>query len=200
MRHNSILKKMIIGITVPAAAVFILSGILISSTVKRTVTELAMERLEADSKAVSNEVSEFFTQFMSGASQAASNYQFESFMKGIVNNDRMNASANYGIIKTSLDKMAAVDTQNIQASWIGDFKTSQITQSDKYNSPEGWDITGRPWYQVKNTKAALVTEPYVDASTGQMIVTAAAPILDSVTQEAIGAIGYDIALDRKSVV
>lgn len=196
MRRNSILKKMIIGITVPVAAVFIFSGILISSTVKKTVTELAMERLDADSKAVSNEVSEFFTQFLSGASQAASNYQFESFIKGIKGNDRMNISANYGLIKTSLDKMAGIDTQNIQAAWIGDFKTSQITQSDNYNSPEGWDITGRPWYKVKETKAPLVTEPYVDASTGQLIVTAAAPLFDTYTQEVIGAIGYDIALSQ----
>lgn len=194
MKRSSILKKMILGITVPAAAVFILSGVLISSTVKSTVTELSMERLEADSEAISNQVSEFFIQYMSGASQAASNYQFESFIKGIRGTERMNQADGYEQVKLSLDKMAAVDTQNILASWIGDFKSSQITQSDGYNAPEGWDITGRPWYRVKETRAPLVTEPYTDASTGQLIVTAAAPIFDSYTNEPIGAVGYDITL------
>ena len=196
MKRNSILKKMISGITIPVAAVFILSGFLISTTVKGAVSGLASQKLEADSTAISNQVSEFFTQFISGASQSASNYQLESFIKGIKGNDRMNATANYSLIKITLDKMAAVDTQNILAAWVGDFKTSQITQSDNYNSPAGWDITGRPWYQVKNTRAPLITEPYVDASTGQLIVTAAAPIFDSATQEVIGATGYDITLSQ----
>lgn len=196
MKCNSILKKMIFGITVPVAAVFILSGFLISTTVKGAVSGLASQKLEADSTAISNQVSEFFTQFMSGASQSASNYQLESFIKSIKGNDRMNATANYSLIKITLDKMSAVDTQNILAAWVGDFKTSQITQSDSYNSPEGWDITGRPWYQVKTTRAPLITEPYADASTGQLIVTASAPIFDSVTQEVIGATGYDITLSQ----
>lgn len=196
MRRSSILQKMIAGITVPVAVVFIFSGVLISSAVKDTVSGLAIQKLEADSTAISNQVSEFFTQYMSGSSQAASNYQMESFIKGIKGNERMNASANYSLIKITLDKMAAVDTQNILAAWIGDFKTSQITQSDNYNSPDGWDITGRPWYQVKNTRAALITEPYEDASTGQLIVTAAAPVFDSTTQDVIGAVGYDITLSQ----
>lgn len=67
MRRNSILKKMIVGISVPVAAVLVFSGIIISSTVKNNAEELAMERLEAESAAVSNQVSEFFIQFMSGA-------------------------------------------------------------------------------------------------------------------------------------
>lgn len=200
MKRSSILKKMIIGITVPVAVVFICSGVLISSMVKRNSASMAMEKLEADSTAVSNQVSEFFTQFMSGASQGASNHQFESFIKTIPGRQRMNLLEEYNDIKISLDKMASVDSQNILASWIGDFTSSQITQSDGYNSPEGWDITGRPWYQVKSTKKALVTEPYVDASTGQLIVTAAAPILDTKTGEPIGALGYDIALSQLTTI
>lgn len=169
---------------------------MISSTVKRNAEELAMERLEAESAAVSNQVSEFFNQFMSGASQGASNYQVEAFMKGIEGKSRMNQSEGYREIKITLDKMAAVDSENILAAWIGDFQTSQITQSDGYNSPDGWDITGRPWYRVKSTGGSLVTEPYVDASTGQLIVTAAAPVFDSGTGEIIGACGFDIALTQ----
>lgn len=196
MRRNSILKKMIVGISVPVAAVLVFSGIMISSTVKNNAEELAMERLEAESAAVSNQVSEFFIQFMSGASQGASNYQVEDFMKGIEGNDRMNRTEGYDQVKITLDKMAAVDPENILASWIGDFRTSQITQSDGYNAPEGWDITGRPWYRVRSTGKPLVTEPYIDASTEQLIVTAAAPVFDSVTGEAMGAVGYDIALTQ----
>lgn len=60
----------------------------------------------------------------------------------------------------------------------------------------GWDIAGRPWYQVKNTKKPVLTQPYVDASTGNLIVSAAAPVFDTSTGEAIGAFSYDIELNQ----
>lgn len=196
MKRHSILQKMILGIALPAAAVFTLSGVLISFTVKKTVSEMAAETLSADSSAISGQVSEFFTRFMSGISQSASNFQLESFIKSLKANERMNHSPNYSLIKISLDKMAAVDTKNIRAAWIADFKTSQVTSSDFSNSPENWDITAQPWYQVKTTKAAMVTEPYIDTTSKQPVVTVAAPIFDSGTHEVIGAVGYDILLSQ----
>lgn len=196
MKRHSILQKMILGIALPAAAVFTLSGVLISSTVKKTVTEMTLDTLDANSAAVSGQVSEFFTRIISGLSQSASNYQFETFLKSLKANERMNHSPNYSLIKITLDKMVAADSQNIQASWIADFSTSQLTSSDFSSSPDDWDITERPWYQVKNTRAPMVTEPYIDTSTKQLVVTVVAPIFDTGTNEVIGAVGNDLNLSQ----
>lgn len=196
MRRTSILKKMLIGISIPVILVFVISGVLISYMVKQTVTGQAREKLESDSRAASNQASDFFTQYLSGAEQAASGYQAEEFIKSVSGTTRLNKAPGFTEMKISLDKMAAVDTENILAVWVGDFDTSQITQSDGFNSELGWDITSRPWYRVKTTRGPVLTEPYVDASTGQLIVTAAAPITDHVTNEIIGAIGYDIELSQ----
>lgn len=196
MKRISILQKMLIGICIPVTLVFLLSGFLISNMVERTVNRQALEKLEADSLAASNQASDFFTKYLSGAQQAASSYQAEAFIKSVSGRTRLNQAPGYEEMKISLDKMAAADTDNILASWIGDFDTSQITQSDSFNSDEGWDITSRPWYRVKSTGQPVLTEPYIDASTGQMIVTAAAPIYDHSNQEIIGAMGYDIQLSQ----
>lgn len=196
MKRHSILQKMILGIVIPAAVVFALSGVFISSTVKKTVSAMTLDTLDANSAAVSGQVSEFFTRFTSGLSQSASDFQLESFLKSLKADERMNRSPNYSLVKITLDKMAAMDTQNIQAAWIADFKTSQLTSSDFTNSPEDWDITKRPWYQVKTTRAPVITEPYIDTSTKQLVVTAAAPIFDTGTNEVIGAVGYDLILSQ----
>lgn len=200
MKRISILQKLLLGISIPVTLVFLLSGILISTMVERTVNGQALEKLEADSLAASNQASDFFTQYLSGAQQAASSYQMEAFIQSVSGKTRLNHASGYDEVKISLDKMAAADTANILASWVGDFDTSQITQSDGFNSPDGWDITSRPWYRVKTTGHPVLTEPYIDASTGQMIVTAAAPIYDHRTQEIIGAIGYDIKLSQLTTI
>lgn len=196
-KRRSILGKMLVGISVPVMLVMGCAGVLILSNVSKTVSELSEERLISDSKAAANQVSDFFTKYMSGAEQAAANLQFEEFLED--NGDitvRLNQAEGYSEVKMSLDKMAAADTETIQAVWIGDFDTSQITQSDDFNSMPGWDITSRPWYAVKNTEKPLLTEPYTDASTGNLIVTAAAPVICNETGKVIGAIGYDISLTK----
>ncbi|MCD7999592.1 MAG: methyl-accepting chemotaxis protein [Clostridiales bacterium] len=196
-KNRSILGKMIVGISVPVLLVMGGAGALILSNVNKTVSDLSEERLISDSKAAAYQVSDFFTKYMSGAEQAAANLQFEEFLED--NSDitvRLNQAEGYDEIKISLDKMAAADMENIQAAWVGDFDTSQITQSDNFNSAPGWDITSRPWYAVKSTGKPVLTEPYIDASTGNLIVTAAAPVFCNEIGEVIGAIGYDISLTQ----
>lgn len=196
-KNRSILGKMLVGISVPVMLVMGCAGVLILSNVNKTVSNLSEERLISDSKAAAYQVSDFFTKYMSGAEQAAANLQFEEFLED--NSDitvRLNQAEGYDEVKMSLDKMAAADTENIQAAWVGDFDTSQITQSDNFNSAPGWDITSRPWYAVKSTEKPVLTEPYVDASTGNLIVTAAAPVFCNEIGEVIGAIGYDISLTQ----
>lgn len=200
MGKRSILLKMLIGITVPVLIVFIAAGFIISSVVGNTITQMTSEKLAADSAVLASQVNDFFSVYLKGAGQAASNYQVESILKDTSGSTRLNQSSQYAYMKITLDKMASTDTSNILATWIGDFDTSQITQSDGYQSEPGWDITGRPWYQVKNTRSPVLTEPYVDASTGQLIVSAAAPVFDHLTNEVIGASGYDIKLSQLTAI
>lgn len=197
-RRKSILGKMLVGISVPVILVMVCAGVLILSKVNKTVSALSEDKLTSDSKAAAYQVSEFFTEFLSGIHHAATSTQFESYLKRSTPeaDTRLNLVAGYTDIKETLIKMASADTENIQASWIADFDTSQITQSDNFTSAPGWDITSRPWYIVKETRMPVLTEPYNDVSTGNLIVTAAAPVFDRKTQEAIGAIGYDISLEH----
>lgn len=195
-KRSSIFKKMLISISIPVILVLVCAGALISFRVRTTVIGLTKEELAADSRASANEVSEFFTKYLSGAVQAAASQQMEAYIKSVSGGQRLNTVSGYRDAKISLDKMAAADSENIMAAWISDFDTSQTTQSDGFTTEPGWDVTSRPWYKVKETKAPLLTEPYVDASTGNVIVTAAAPVTDNNTGEVIGAVGYDIALTQ----
>ncbi|CAJ0822757.1 hypothetical protein LMG19087_04974 [Ralstonia wenshanensis] len=71
-------------------------------------------------------------------------------------------------------------------------------KSYKFSNPEGipptYDPTARPWYkQAVEAGKPVVTPPYVSASTGQLVVTFAVPILEGGTLK--GVIGGDVAMD-----
>ena len=104
-----------------------------------------------------------------------------------------------GYVEKYLVDAAGADSENVMAVWIADLDASVITQSDGYTSPDGWDITGRAWYSCIETGKTVLTEPYIDSSTGEIILSAATPIYDE-GGNVLGAAGMDISLDHVTEV
>lgn len=195
MKRIGIRTKMLLGILLPVVLVLALAAGLIISSVSNVVQQLNTTKLASDSLAISNEVNSFLSGYLIAINQVTTNGQMEQIIKTTSPGTPLPQSPLYPEVKRALDKSTATDSHNILATWVGDFDSSQVTQSDGFTSAPGWDITARPWYNVKTTKLPMMTEPYVDVSTGKLIVSAAAPVFDSTTQEVIGACGFDIQLD-----
>ncbi len=68
----------------------------------------------------------------------------------------------------------------------------RITNDPSWNPP-GWDARQRPWYhQAMNADHAVLTEPYADFATGDILISAVARISDNGRNE--GAFGGDLSL------
>lgn len=60
----------------------------------------------------------------------------------------------------------------------------------------GYDPRHRPWYwQCEQAKTMIVTAPYIDATTDELVITVTAPILDENTGEVLAVVGYDVSID-----
>ena len=73
-------------------------------------------------------------------------------------------------------------------------KDSRFIQSNKEAEvPEGYDPVARGWYQqAAEIGGAIVTDPYMDAVTGQMCTTIAVPVY--IDDELAGVVGLDVTL------
>ncbi|WP_419902908.1 methyl-accepting chemotaxis protein [Kiloniella sp.] len=59
--------------------------------------------------------------------------------------------------------------------------------------PDGYDPRARPWYKgAIGAGSSTLTEPYEDASTGNLIVTMASPVMDG--SKVLGVVGGDIEI------
>ncbi len=85
--------------------------------------------------------------------------------------------------------------KNVAVLYIG-AETKQFKTTPKLELPEGFDPTGRPWYQTakQTPEKTMWTEPYEDASSGEYVVTVTKPVLDPVTDEVLGVVGLDLNL------
>lgn len=153
-----------------------------------------------ESNAAANQLTGFLEQYTKSVEQLAGNPEIQDMMLGAKSFDDFWQSPEMDTVMENLVNIAKTDTENVMAVWISDLDASTLAQSDGFKSGEDWDITGRGWYGCITEKKTLLTEPYIDSSTGKMILSAAAPVYDSSTGSILGAVGMDISLDHMTEV
>ncbi len=164
-----------------------------------SITSKKAELIE-ESNAASNQLTGFLGQYTKNAEQLAANPEIKSAMKETKAGDEFIKAKKMDTVMENLINISKTDTENVMAVWVSDLDASALVQSDGFISEEGWDITGRGWYGCIETKEPILTEPYVDSSTGKMILSAAAPVFDDATGEVLGAVGMDISLDHMTTI
>lgn len=177
----------LVFLVVAAVAIFMVAWTIMSSK----KNELTLE-----SKAASNQLTAFIDQYTRGVEQLAVNPDIKHIMNEVKPGDDILQADKMDAVMDYLVNIANTDTENVMAVWLSDLDSSTLAQSDGYVSGEGWDITGRGWYGCITEKRTVLTEPYIDSSTGKMILSAAAPVYDDTTGAILGAVGMDISLDH----
>ncbi|MDR0925347.1 MAG: methyl-accepting chemotaxis protein [Hungatella sp.] len=195
-RKKHIFTKLLFGISIPVVFIFILSGVFISGQAGKSMQAQSVQTLDSASLAAANQVNSFLTFYLAEVKSGAANSQAEAFLTNAAGKVRLPDCEGYPEIKKTLDNIQATDKENIIAAWIADLDVSQVTQSDNFTSEDGWDISTRPWYRSMELDQPILTEPYVDVSTGQTIVSAVCGVYDSKTGEPLGAMGVDIKLSQ----
>lgn len=164
-----------------------------------SITSKETELIE-ESNAAANQLTGFLEQYTKSVEQLAVNPEIKYVMMETKAGDDIQQTKKMDTVMKNLINIANTDSENVMAVWISDLDASVLTQSDGFTSEEGWDITGRGWYSCIQEKKTVLTEPYIDSSTGKMILSAAAPVYDDATGEVLGAVGMDISLDHMTKI
>ncbi|WP_347901667.1 methyl-accepting chemotaxis protein [Pseudomonas purpurea] len=83
-------------------------------------------------------------------------------------------------------------TSTFMASYLGDARGSFTIRPDA-KMPDGFDPRVRPWYKgAENNASATLTEPYIDAATGQTIISIATA--SKKAGQSVGVVGGDLSL------
>jgi methyl-accepting chemotaxis protein len=83
-------------------------------------------------------------------------------------------------------------TSTFMASYLGDATGHFIIRPDA-KMPDGFDPRVRPWYNgAENNSAATLTEPYIDAATGQTVISIATA--SKKNGQSLGVVGGDLSL------
>ena len=83
-------------------------------------------------------------------------------------------------------------SRTFMAVYFGDSQGGFTIRPDS-KMPDGYDPRTRPWYKdALNTSTSSLTKPYIDAATGQMVISIGAPVRKA--GQTLGVVGADLTL------
>lgn len=198
-KKQKIADEILVQIGGSVIFVFLLTAVIAIFMVGWLSISAKRTELTQESNAASNQLTGFLEQYTRSVEQLAVNPEIKQVLRETKAGDELSKAEKMDTVMQNLVQIANTDTENVMAAWVSDLDTSSLMQSDGFISGKDWDITGRGWYGCVENKETVLTEPYVDSSTGKMILSAAAPVIDD-DGTALGAVGMDIALDHMTKI
>ena len=187
--------KMLGGILLPNLIVFILTGMFITNSVGNSTQNLIVEQLSADAIAVSNEANEFFSQHIAKVETIAADCNIEQLLLQTPPNTALVDAPLFPSVQQTITKQQQIDSDTVLSVFIADVDSAQFMMSDGYITGPNYDIASRPWYEAVTSNKTFITLPYIDINTGKTVVTIAAPITETNTDNVIGVSAIDMSLD-----
>lgn len=197
--RKQISRELALRILSTVIVIFVIFSIIMTYIIGRLSLRSQQNDLEQQSKSASYQLETFFNTYTTITGQMSVNSDLEHIMKVTKAGDKITSSPYYSDMYHQLQETQATD-KNILAAWIGDIDANVLTQSDGYTSDDTFDITQRQWYEVTKTGESMLTDVYTDASTGDLILSAASPMYDDETGNVLGVAGLDISLDHISTL
>lgn len=176
-------------------AIFLVIAVVSIFMVRATVMKAKETELTLESKAASYQLGDYFDQYKRMTEQLAVNPQIRQVLADTVEEHGLTNTKGYDTVFENMLNIAKADSDNILAVWIADLDANALAQSDGFTSSDGWNIEERPWYYCMEQGVTIFTEPYVDKSTGQLILSSVAPVYDT-QGKVLGVAGMDISMTK----
>lgn len=178
--RGSIRKKLLVRTITPTVAGLLVAAILITIIAGSEIQYLENQNIKNSSLNAANQISEYFTKYMEITRQLGANQELIDLFNEVQPGEQIDKAGQYDSVMATMTNVHNTDTDNILVCWAADADSSQCIEDSGYVSVIGeWDITTRSWYgQVLAEGVTVVTEPYENSSTGEMVASIVTPVFD----------------------
>lgn len=192
IKVKSITMKITRTLFVVCFLALLITGIVIGTTVNSKFTASEKIILSETAESVGSKSEAFFERYIAIVQQMAQDKNLQNFM--------VNAQGWSTLKETEGFMTVAKTTDDTQKSDPDVILTAYIAQEDYYlASPtvianSGYDVTSKEYYKAVTEDKVWITDPYIDAITGGVVITISAPV--KVNNKILGLTAVDIAIDK----
>ena len=192
IKSRSITKKIVLTIFIVCLSSMLVAGLIIVTTVNKRFTENEKEILNQTAQSISSKAKVFFERYIAIVEQMAQDKNIQSFMINAQGRSTLTKTEGFLTVAETTDATQKSDSEIILTAYIAE--DDYYLASTEVISAEGYDVTSKEYYKAVTENKVWITEPYVDAITGGIVITISAPV--NADGSTIGLTAVDIAIDK----
>ena len=198
LNSDSIYAKIITRIGIPVILSYAIVGALVLFLVYNSMTVLTNKELHMESQLSAREIQMYIDSYFEKAEQLSHNAHIQRFFDEIEPGQKINQAASFTDVNQTLTNIHEASDENLIAVFVADVDSSQLATSGGFvaGPSDGFDIASREWFvAMQGANQTILSDPYVDISTGLLCVTVATPVYNQ-KGNLVGAIGIDFNLAK----
>ena len=194
--------KIIAGILIPLIVILVATSEILNIKIVSIVDTLKQDDIASQTGAGAQAVEAYFAPYFVTAEVLCDNDSIRALV-----NETVGQAASFTFKKSLMCSKVLAELRDtntnlgsgLKSVFMGSVKNSQVMQSDGYMTDSSFVITERPWFKQLEEKLgqSILSSTYEDVSTGEMVVTAVAPILSG-SNNILGVVGMDVTLTELS--
>ncbi len=182
--------------------IFIVSGFIINNKVTDIVKDMVQNKLSIEAEKAAIQVNSFLSEksrIAEGMANDAFLQKFIKDLKGAKSREQTPKTENYKELSTTLANIKKSD-EDLLFVYSGIISNNDIISEDyKFRIPDDFDLNTREWFtEPVKTKEKVITSPYVDLTSGDLVLSISEPVFDK--DEVIGVAVIDLTIDKLSEV
>lgn len=192
---KKISSKILLAVGSTLILLLLVTGVVIINYSSRTYAAKETEFLQGKGEQTSLETEMFFQRYMTIVETMATDQNVINLMSTSGRGDDVTQSPYFKDVCNMLVRSQKLESDTILTTYVADIDANVLFDSDLWISGDDYDVTTRDWYQAVTGKRLIITEPYEDADTGNLVVTISTPVYDQGGSEILGVTAVDISLD-----
>jgi methyl-accepting chemotaxis protein len=173
---KSIKTKLVMVLFIGSTMLLTLTGIVLSTTINSRLTENEKKILSETSQSVSKDAELFFDHYNTIAMQMAQDKNIQNFLLDAEPGDDIASMDGYEILRNTLIDTQKSNSDVMLSAYIAEADPSYYVDDLSGVSDASFDLKTREYYKTITDDVTCITEPYVDAATGSMVITITAPV------------------------
>lgn len=187
--------KLFMSVILSVVIIFVVVSVVIYSNAKTIIVDDLNGSLTYEKEKISVKVNQLLQPAEDSVELLNANAYIRDFLTRLSSPEAVKTTPGYSELIRTLN-LIKDNNKNLLNVYIGIDSINQIITQDEFEPPADYNMKERSWYAdtAKNNRLT-VTDPYIDAGSGKMVVSLSAPIMDD-SGKLIGVASADISTEQ----
>ncbi|MNB91146.1 Methyl-accepting chemotaxis protein PctC [compost metagenome] len=195
VRNMGIRGKLFLSVIVSVVVIIVAVALVIYSNAKQIIVEDLNSSLSYEKEKINVKVNDLLQPASESVELLNANSYIRDFISNVESADTVKTTDGYIELIETLN-LIKNSNKNLLNVYIGLDAVNKVITQAEFEPPADFNMKERSWYtSTARNNRVTVTDPYIDAGSGKMVVSVTAPIQNN-AGKLIGVAGVDISTEQ----